>query len=166
MKLGKGIRKDFPIFARNAGAPFVYLDSAATTLKPARMLDAMRDYYEIYSANVARGVYPMSEKATEAYEQSRDTISRFIGASRPEEIVFVRNATEAINLIAASFGGLILREGDGVLLSEMEHHANLVPWQQLAKAKKCVLHFLSFDTSTGELEWIRKHLFLFLRKEK
>ena len=104
MELGKHIRKDFPIFARNAAVPFVYLDSAATSLKPARVLDAMWEYYEAYSANVSRGVYPMAERATNAYEESRAVIGHFIGANRPEEIVFVRNATEAINLLATSFG--------------------------------------------------------------
>lgn len=150
---GSYIRKDFPIFAYHAGVPFVYLDSAATSLKPKRMLDAIREYYESYSANVSRGVYEMAERATGAYEESRAVVSHLIGANRPEEIVFVRNATEAINLLAMSLGGLILREGDGVLLSEMEHHANLIPWQQLAKQKKCILHFLPFDVQTGELEW-------------
>lgn len=165
-KLGSEIRNDFPIFGRNSGAPFVYLDSAATALKPARMLDAMRDYYESYSANVSRGVYPMAEKATDAYEESRATVGKFIGANKSEEIVFVRNATEAINLLAMRFGGLVLNEGDGVLLSEMEHHANLIPWQQLAKTKKCILHFLPFDIKSGELEWDAEYFVSFLKERK
>jgi len=165
-KLGSSIRNDFPIFARNAGAPFVYLDSAATALKPVRMLDAMRDYYESYSANVSRGVYPMAERATTAYEESRATVSGFIGASRPEEVVFVRGATEALNLLAATFGSMVLHEGDGILLSEMEHHANLIPWQQLAKQKKSVLHFLPFFEKSGELEWDPATFTSFLKERK
>lgn len=165
-KLGFSIRKDFPIFARHKGDPFVYLDSAATSLKPTRMLDAMAEYYESYSANVSRGVYEMAERATSAYEESRGVVGNFIGANRPEEIVFVRNATEAMNLLAASFGSLILREGDGVLLSEMEHHANLIPWQQLAKQRKCILHFLPFNIQTGELEWDSETFSSFLKERK
>lgn len=165
-KLGLSIRSDFPIFARNAGVPFIYLDSAATSLKPTRVLDAMREYYESYSANVSRGVYEMAERATSAYEESRAVVSNFIAANRPDEIVFVRNATEAMNLLAACFGGLILREGDGVLLSEMEHHANLIPWQQLAKQKKCILHFFPFDVATGELEWDPETFSSFLKERK
>lgn len=166
MILGSALRKDFPIFARHHATPFVYLDSAATALKPLCMLDAMRNYYESYSANVSRGVYPMAEQATAAYEESRKEIGTFISANRPEEIVFVRNATEAINLLTMRFGGLILNEGDGVLLSEMEHHANLIPWQQLARQKKCILHFLPFNIINGELEWDQEHVVSFLKERK
>lgn len=165
-KPGGSIRNDFLIFAHNAGAPFVYLDSAATALKPKQVIDAMRNYYESYSANVSRGVYPMAEKATGAYEESREIIRQFIGANRVEEIVFVRNATEALNVLAAQFGGLVLNEGDGILLSEMEHHANLIPWQQLAKQKKFILHFLPFDTATGEFEWNPETFSSFLKERK
>ncbi len=160
------IRKDFPIFARHAGVPFIYLDSAATSLKPACVLDAMAEYYESYSANVSRGVYEMAEKSTAAYEESRAAISHFIGADRPEEVVFVRGATEALNLLAATFGNMVLGEGDGILLSEMEHHANMIPWQQLAKQKKCILHFLSFSEKTGELEWDPLAFTSFLKERK
>ena len=165
-KLGLSIRNDFPIFARNKGIPFVYLDSAATALKPTNVLDAMREYYESYSANVSRGVYEMAEKATATYEESRTVIATFIGANRPEEIVFARGATEGINLIAARFGNLVLREGDGVLLSEMEHHANFIPWQQLAKQKKCVLHVLAFNVENGELQWNPATFVSFLKIRK
>lgn len=166
MKLNKTIRKDFPIFSRAKTRPFVYLDSAATSLKPKAMLEAMRGYYEEYSANVARGVYAMSEKATQEYENARKIAQKFIGALRPEEIIFVRNATEGINLIASSYGENFLREGDGILLSEMEHHANLVPWQQLAKKKRLVLYFLPFNLKTGELEWSPKNFHTFLKSRK
>ncbi len=165
-KLGLSIRNDFPIFARNAGVPFAYLDSAATSLKPVCVLDAMRGYYESYSANVSRGVYEMAEQATGAYEASRGVVGKFIGADRPEEIVFARNATEALNLLAAQFGGLIMNEGDGILLSEMEHHANLIPWQELAKHEKCVLHFLPFDIKSGELEWNPDTFASFLKERR
>ena len=166
MELGKHIRKDFPIFARNSDADFVYLDSAATSLKPACVVEKMREYYEEYSANVSRGVYRMAERATEAYEESRKIVAQFINADRPEEIVFVRNATEALNLLATSFGNLMLNEGDGILLSEMEHHANLIPWQQVARQKKCILHFLPFGSATGELEWDKTTFVSFLKERK
>lgn len=166
MKLGKNIRKDFPIFSCVKTQPFVYLDSAATSLKPKAMLEAVRKYYEEYSVNVARGVYAMSEKATQEYENARKIAQKFIGASRPEEIIFVRNATEGLNLIAASYGENFLHEGDGVLLSEMEHHANLVPWQQLAKRKKISLYFLAFNLKNGELEWDPKSFVAFLESRK
>lgn len=188
MKLGRVIRKDFPIFhpirgktpeasaaplarasngvSRAKTRPFVYLDSAATSLKPKVVLEAMREYYEEYSANVARGVYAMAEKATQEYENARKIAQKFIGASRSEEIVFIRNATEGLNLIASSYGENFLREGDGVLLSEMEHHANIVPWQQLAKKRKVSLHFLPFNLRTGELEWNSKTFVAFLKSRK
>lgn len=166
MFLGKKIRKDFPIFSRVKTRPFVYLDSAATSLKLKVVLEAMREYYEEYSANVARGVYAMAEKATQEYENARKIAQKFIGASRPEEIIFVRNATEGLNLIASSYAENFLREGDGILLSEMEHHANLVPWQQLAKKGKISLHFLPLNLKTGELEWNPKTFVAFLKSRK
>ena len=167
MKLGKHIRKDFPIYSRVLEPDnLVYLDSAATSLKPKRVIDAVRDYYESYSVNVDRGVYSLAGKATAAYEESRRTIAQFIGASRPEEVVFVRNATEALNLIAYSFAPLVLKEGDGILLTEMEHHANLVPWQQLADRNHFRIFFLPFDVQTGELEWDKKTFDSFLKERK
>lgn len=165
INLGKKICKDFPILSQRIDAG-VYLDSAATSLKPKVVLGAMREYYEEYSANVARGVYAMAEKATQEYENARKIAQKFIDASRPEEIIFVRNATEGLNLIASSYGENFLRECDGILLSEMEHHANLVPWQQIAKKKKLILHFLPFNLKTGELEWNRKNFPAFLKSRK
>jgi len=157
MELGKVIRKNFPIFGRagaDAPAPdLVYLDSAATSLKPRAVIDAIRRYYEKYSANVHRGVYLWSEQASAEYEKARESIARLIGAARKEEIVFVRNATEALNLLAASWAGIFLREGEGILLSEMEHHANLVPWQEISRKKNLRLFFLPFDGEKGELAW-------------
>ena len=166
MKLGKSIRKDFPIYSRVLDpGNLVYLDSAATSLKPQRVLDAMMRYYTEYSVNVERGVYGLSEKATASYEQARNDIASFIGASRPEEIVFVRNATEAINLVARSFGARHVGEGEGILLTEMEHHANLVPWQELAKEKRARLFFLPFGEE-GELEWNPKEFVAFLKTRR
>ena len=167
LKLGTEIREDFPIYKRHASDDsFVYLDSAATALKPRQMIDAMHEYYESYSVNIMRGIYPMSERATSEYDNARVAVQRLLHAPRAEEVVFVRNATEALNLIAASFGNLVLNEGDGVLLSEMEHHANLIPWQQIAKQKKCILHFLPVNVDTGELEWDEASFVSFLKERK
>mgnify|MGYP001570333679 FL=1 len=166
MELGKEIRKDFPIFERApAGArDSVYLDSAATSLKPKPVIDALRRYYEEYSANVHRGVYLWSEQATAEYEKARESIARLIGAARKEEIVFIRGATEALNLLAASYAGYFLREGEGILLSEMEHHANLVPWQEISRKKNLRLFFLPFDGERGELTWERDTFVRFLKE--
>ena len=166
MMLGKPIRKDFPIFGRVFDREnLVYLDSAATSLKPQPVLDAMMRYYTEYSTNVERGVYALSEKATQVYEGARKDIADFIGAARPEEIVFVRNATEGINLVVKTFGGRHVGEGDGILLTEMEHHANLVPWQELAKERKAKLFFLPFDTN-GELDWDKNRFGEFLKTRR
>jgi cysteine desulfurase/selenocysteine lyase len=143
----QGIRKDFPFFKRN----LVYLDSAATTQKPLVVLDAMRKYYETTNANVHRGVYSLAEEATQAYEGARKKVANFIGASA-REIVFVRNATEAINLVAQSWGSLNIQKGDVILLTEMEHHSNIVPWQMLAKRTGAKISYLPI-TEHGELDW-------------
>ncbi len=164
MKLGKEIRNNFPIYAHGDGRDLVYLDSAATSLKPAAVMEAMQRYYEEYSANVHRGVYAWSERATAEYERARGSIARLIGAARKEEIVFVRNATEALNLLAASYAGNFLREGEGILLTEMEHHANLVPWQEIARKKNLRLFFLPFDGFGGELVWERDTFIKFLKE--
>ena len=140
------IRADFPILAtRRDGMPLVYLDNAATSQKPAAVLDAMSDYYARYNANVHRGVYAISEEATSAYEGARADLARFLGASVPEELVFTRNATEAINLVAYSWGRHNLRPGDAILTTTMEHHANLVPWQILAEERGLRLLHLPID---------------------
>jgi cysteine desulfurase/selenocysteine lyase len=143
----QGIRKDFPFFKRN----LVYLDSAATTQKPLVVLDAMRKYYETTNANVHRGVYSLAEEATQAYEGARKKVANFIGASA-REIVFVRNATEAINLVAQSWGSMNIHAGDVILLTEMEHHSNIVPWQMLAKRTGAKIEYLPI-TEHGELDW-------------
>lgn len=163
--LGTAIRKDFPIYSLHTGGlPLCYLDSAATSLKPAAVIEAMRRYYEEYSTNVHRAAYGLAERATEEYEAARRLIAEFIGASRPEEIVFVRNATEAFNLLAYSWGGHFLKEGEGILLTEMEHHSNLVPWQELARKKNLRLHFLPVDIDTGELVWEADTFVRFLKE--
>jgi cysteine desulfurase / selenocysteine lyase len=130
------IRSEFPIFARSAadGRPLAFLDSAATTQKPRAVLDAERDFYEAHYGAVARGVYRLSAEATALYEAARGKVARFLGASAAEEIVFVRGTTEAINLVAASWGRAELRPGDEILLTGLEHHSNIVPWQMAAEA--------------------------------
>ncbi|MFN8176943.1 MAG: cysteine desulfurase [bacterium] len=129
------VRADFPIFAGpREGRRLVYLDSAATTQKPRVVLDTVRDFYTSYNANVHRGVHRLSVRATEAYEGARAKIARFIGAADPGEIVFVRGATEAINLAAQSWARPRLSPGDEIVLSAMEHHSNIVPWQMIREA--------------------------------
>src|SRR5450759_2066832 len=121
------IRKDFPQFNRNInGKPIVYLDSAATALKPRAVINKENEYYTRYTANIFRGIYTTSEEATKEYEDARMKVSRFINAPKPEEIIFTRNTSESINLVAYS-----LIHGDEVVASIMEHHSNFVPWQQL-----------------------------------
>ena len=123
------IKNDFPIFS-NKGRNFIYLDNAATTQKPRAVIDAICNFYENSNSNVHRGIYRLSEEATELYSRSRAAVSRFIGSGDPRQIVFVRNATEALNLLAYSLGRR-LKAGDEILLSIMEHHSNIVPWQFL-----------------------------------
>ncbi len=128
------IRGQFPELAREVrpGQPLIYLDSAATSQKPKVVIDAIADYYCLRNANVHRGIYQLAEEATAAYEGARRKVADFVGAARPEELIFTRNTTEAINLVANSWGRANLGAGDRVLLTEMEHHSNIVPWQMLA----------------------------------
>ena len=130
------IRADFPILSRTVyDRPLVYLDNAATTQKPLCVLDAMRDEYLNVNANVHRGVHYLSQQATDLHEGARETVRRFINATTTDEIVFTRGTTEAINLVASSFGEAFMQPGDEVIVSEMEHHSNIVPWQLLAERK-------------------------------
>ena len=130
------IRADFPILAREAhGKPLVYLDNAATTQKPQAVLDALMEAYGGYYSNIHRGVHLLSQLSTTAHEQARRKVKEFLNAREDREVVFTRNATESINLVASSYGRAFLREGDEVLISALEHHANIVPWQMLAAAK-------------------------------
>jgi cysteine desulfurase/selenocysteine lyase len=141
------IRRDFPIFERELGGGrrLAYLDSAATALKPRAVIEAVDGYQRRYSANVHRGIYTIGEEATAAYEGARQAVARFIGAPDPAEVVFVRNATEAINLVAYTWGRRNIGRADTILLTELEHHSNLVPWQILAQEKDADLEFVPFD---------------------
>jgi cysteine desulfurase/selenocysteine lyase len=140
------IRADFPIFERDfGGRRLAYLDSAATSLKPRAVIDAVNDYNARISANVHRGIYTTGEEATQRYEESRVKVARFLNAPDSHEIVFVRNATEAINLVAYSWGRRNIGRGDTIVLTELEHHANLVPWQLLAQERDADLEFVPFD---------------------
>ena len=137
------VRQDFPILdVQVHGKPLVYLDSAATSQKPQAVIDSLVHYYTRYNANVHRGIYTLSEQATAAYENARAKVAAFINAPSPECIVFVRNTTEAINLVRYAWGADNVRADDEVLISEMEHHSNLVPWQLLAREKNAELRFL------------------------
>ena len=137
------IRDDFPILRERAHEhPLIYFDNAATTQKPRQVLEALRNYYEHKNANVHRGLHELSSRATEAYEGSRERVAQYIGAATPDEIVFTRGTTEGINLVAQSWGGKFLRAGDVILLTEMEHHSNLVPWQLLAERAGARLRFV------------------------
>lgn len=145
------IRKDFPILSRKVyGQPLVYLDNAATTQKPLCVLDAMRDEYLNVNANVHRGVHWLSQQATELHEQARQTVQQFIHAKSPAEIVFTRGTTEGLNLVASTFAETFMQAGDEVILSVMEHHSNIVPWQLQAKKRGIVLKVISM-TVEGEL---------------
>ncbi len=150
------VRKDFPILFREVhpGVPLVYLDNAATSQKPTAVLDAERDYYERHNANVHRGVHVLAEEATALYEGARDALAGFLHAADREEVVFTRNATEAVNVVARSLGDwreLGLGPGDEVVVTEMEHHSNLVPWQMLCQRTGATLRWFGL-TDDGRLD--------------
>jgi len=137
------IREDFPILQRQVhGKPLVYLDNAATTQKPRAVIEALVHFYEHHNANIHRAIHALGEEATAAYEETRAKVARFINAPRPECIVFTRNATEAINLVAYAWGRENLGPGDEIVLTEMEHHSNLVPWQRLAQETGATVKFI------------------------
>lgn len=149
--LSPELRQDFPILHREVhGRPLRYLDNAATTQKPAAVVEALRRYYEEENANVHRGVHHLSERATLAYDKARDRVRRFLNAKQPEEIVFVRGTTEGINLIASTLGRSTVKAGDEVLITAMEHHSNLVPWQLLCEEKGASLKVVPIN-DRGEL---------------
>ncbi|CAA9543326.1 MAG: Cysteine desulfurase _ SufS [uncultured Thermomicrobiales bacterium] len=158
------VRADFPILAETneRGQPLTFLDSAASSQKPAAVLDALDSYYRSYNANIHRGVYALSEKATARYEEARHLVADFIGAASPRECVFVRNTTEAINLVAQTWGRRHVGPGDLIVLTVMDHHSNLVPWQMLAEEKGADLAHVRI-TSDGRLEM--DHLDELLRRE-
>src|SRR6516165_10516601 len=139
----KAIRKDFPILRQQVrGRDLIYFDSAASSQKPHAVIDALRNFYEHDNANVHRGLHTLSGRATDAYEHARQRVAEYIGAANPDEIIFTRGTTESINLVAQAWGGKFIREGDVILLTVMEHHSNLVPWQLLAERKNARLRFL------------------------
>lgn len=146
-------RPEFEILATKIGEkPLVYLDSAATSQKPKQVVDAISHYYTKQNSNVHRGAHALSRAATAAYEDSRDTIASFINANSRNEVVFTSGATEAINLVASSYGRKFLKEGDEIILSEMEHHSNLIPWQLLAEQTGAVLRYVNVDFESGGLD--------------
>jgi len=147
------LRADFPVLERETrpGVPLIYLDSTATSQKPRQVVEALADFYLHHNANIHRGIHTLAEEATAAYEETRARVAKFIGAASPREIVFVRNATEAINLLAYAWGRANLKEDDVVLLTELEHHANLVPWQMLAAERGIRLEFVPV-TPEGTLD--------------
>ncbi|MBP5972558.1 SufS family cysteine desulfurase [Brasilonema sp. CT11] len=156
--LADQVRADFPILHQQVnGKPLIYFDNAATSQKPLLVLNTLRDYYEQYNSNVHRGVHALSAKATEAYEVARDKVAAFVNAASRQEIVFTRNASEAINLIAYSWGMSNLQPGDEIILSVMEHHSNLVPWHFVAQKTGAVLKFVELAAEeTFDLEQFKK----------
>ena len=145
------LRRDFPILARRVhDRPLVYLDSAASSQKPLQVLDAVRHYYQTSHANIHRGVYVLSEEATIAYEQAHERVAHFIHADW-EEVIFTKNTTEALNLVAYAWGLQHLREGDEVVLTQLEHHSNIVPWQQIARRTGAVVRYIRIDAQ-GRLD--------------
>ncbi len=146
-------REDFPnLAAEFKGRPIVYLDNAATTFKPRTVIEAVTRHYSSQTANVHRGVHHLSEQATAAYEGAREKVRAFIGADETAEIVFTRGSTESINMVARSYGQRFLRPGDEILISGMEHHSNIVPWQMLCEEKGCVLRVIPIN-DRGEIIW-------------
>ncbi|RPI02020.1 MAG: SufS family cysteine desulfurase [Calditrichaeota bacterium] len=145
------IRRSFPIFNYPENKGLIYLDSAATTQRPIQVLETIRKFNEEYNSNIHRSAYKLAERATAGYECARLQIAQFIGAAHPHEIIFTRGATEAVNFVAIGWGNKFLKPGDEILISEMEHHSNLVPWQMAAKRNGAILKFISLNQN-GELE--------------
>jgi len=148
----QAIRQDFPILGRQVhGKPLVYLDNAATTQKPRTVIEALVHFYEHQNANIHRAIHTLGEEATAAYEETRAKVSRFINAPRPENIVFTRSTTEALNLVASAWGRANVREGDEIVLTQMEHHSNMVPWQRLAQEVGASVRYMGV-TDEGTLD--------------
>jgi len=146
------LRKEFPIFERKVhGKPLIYLDSTATTQKPLAVLQALDRYYRTYNANIHRGVYLIAEEATQAYEDAREKVARFLNARSSKEIVFTRGTTESVNLVSHAWGRKNVGRGDVIVLTEMEHHSNLVPWQLLATERGATIRYIPVD-GTGRLD--------------
>src|SRR5512135_1418688 len=147
------LRADFPILDQEVhGQPLIYFDNAATTQKPRAVLEALRHYYERDNANVHRGIHELSNRATAAFEAARARAATFLNARSADEIIFTRGTTEGINLVAATWGDKFVRRGDTILLTEMEHHSNLVPWQLLAQRNGARLAFLPINGDRGQFD--------------
>ena len=142
-------RNDFPFFSNEKNKGIIYFDNAATAQRPRRVIDAIAHFYEENNANPLRGLYDLSVRATEAYEAARHTVARFINAAEDAEVIFTRNASESLNLIAYTYGTANIREGDEIAVSIMEHHSNILPWQMVAKAKGAKLVYLECDKESG-----------------
>lgn len=151
-------RKDFPILNQEVnGHPLVYLDSAATSQKPVQVLDVVRKYYDFDNANVHRGVHTLGNRATDAYEGAREKIRKFINARSTKEIIYTRGTTTSLNTVASAYGRQNVEEGDEIVITYMEHHSNLIPWQQLAKEKKAILKYIDLEEDgTISLDTVRK----------
>src|SRR3989344_5127840 len=146
------VKSDFPILSRKInGQPLVYLDNAATTQKPRQVIEVIRDYYENHNANVHRGIHTLGDESTRMYQRAREKVADFVGASDPNELVFVRNTTEGINLVAYAWGMANVGKGDVIVTTEMEHHSNLVPWQELAKRVGARVEYIAVNQE-GELD--------------
>ncbi len=142
----QAIRAQFPILSRKVkGKDLVYLDNAATAQKPLAVIDALVHYYSHYNANIHRGLHTLADEATAAYEASRTAVKDFVGASSPDEIIFTKGTTDSINLVAHSWGKSFLQEGDEIIITSLEHHANIVPWQMIAAEKKAILRVIPID---------------------
>ena len=154
----ENIRKDFPILSRKVnGKRLVYLDNAATSQKPASVINAMKDFYENHNSNIHRSVYKLAEEATEIYENARRTVAEFIGA-KTEEIIFVRNTTEALNLLAYAWAMHNIQKGDEILITEMEHHSNILPWQMVCSAKEAKLVYAKVKDFVLDMKDFRSKL--------
>lgn len=146
------IRKEFPVLHQLVnGKPLIYFDNAATNQKPKRVIDALTSYYEGYNANIHRGIHTLAEKATRAYEDTREAMQRFINAAHTEEVIFTSGVTGSINLVASSYGRAFLKAGDEIIVSGLEHHSNIVPWQMVCEEKKAILKVIPV-TKIGELD--------------
>ena len=152
--LAERFRADFPILHQTVnGYPLVYLDNAASTQRPTSVIDELSRYYRQDHANVHRGLHALSNRATLLYENARQRVANYLNAEDAESIIFTRGTTESINLVASSWAGNELKPGDGILLTQMEHHANLIPWQMVAKRAGAKLHFLTVTGDEGEIDW-------------
>jgi cysteine desulfurase/selenocysteine lyase len=146
------IRKEFPVLHQLVnGKPLIYFDNAATNQKPKRVIDALTRYYEGYNANIHRGIHTLAEKATRAYEDTREAMQRFINAAHTEEVIFTSGVTGSINLVASSYGRAFMKAGDEIIVSGLEHHSNIVPWQMVCEEKKAILKVIPV-TEIGELD--------------